>query len=537
MTQGKWGKRGGRQDGERGERRSFVRGSPPICCRKHHRTARARHGRSRRRRTGRGTTPGGGAGRRLLHRAPAGRSSAPPRPARGPRPARSRRRTRTVTVDAARGSAIAESRHDAAGERRHGARPRRAANQAARTNGSGSRRTPKGSYADGTWSKIASMPSRLRPAVLRLGDPARRPHDRRGRRVPRRRTPCGRTRAPSTTRVTNTWRSVAPPAGWTNIGDAQSDVLANGTFMLAQACQNCLSSSPILSTDDALFNATGLTWTAIPGAGQERPQRRGGLDARAQRPAADDRHLADADDRAVHADQPQLELRREHRDLAGQQPGGRDRPAGRDAGRQHVRGRRRDEQPEAPERLHDAQRPPRRRSTTTRPRKWLKGPPIPTIEGLQYDSADGPGSVLPDGNVLFDVSPCVYNAPLAFYLYERQHAQDSSPVPDIPNAANDSTYYTRLLALPNGQVLFDDGSNQMEVYTAGGTPNPAWAPSITVDQHDGPDAGQDRQPVRHAARGARPGRRLRRRRPGRHQLPARAHHKYRNGRGHLRADE
>ena len=28
-------------------------------------------------------------------------------------------------------------------------------------------------------------------------------------------------------------------------------------------------------------------------------------------------------------------------------------------------------------------------------------------------------------------------------------------------------------------MLFDDGSNQMEVYTAGGTPNPAWAPSIS----------------------------------------------------------
>ena len=47
-----------------------------------------------------------------------------------------------------------------------------------------------------------------------------------------------------------------------------------------------------------------------------------------------------------------------------------------------------------------------------------------------------------------------------------------------PNAANDSTYYTRLLDLPNGQILFNDGSNQLEVYTAGGTPNPSWAPSI-----------------------------------------------------------
>ena len=104
-------------------------------------------------------------------------------------------------------------------------------------------------------------------------------------------------------------------------------------------------------------------------------------------------------------------------------------------------------------------------------------PPIPTIGGLQYDSADGPGSVLPDGNVLFDVSPCVYNAPIAFFQYNAS-SNTLSAVPDVPNAANDSTYYTRLLALPNGQVLFNDGSHQMLVYTAGGSPNPAWAPSI-----------------------------------------------------------
>jgi streptogramin lyase len=35
-----------------------------------------------------------------------------------------------------------------------------------------------------------------------------------------------------------------------------------------------------------------------------------------------------------------------------------------------------------------------------------------------------------------------------------------------------------MLALPNGQILYNDGSDEMEVYTAGGSPNPSWAPSI-----------------------------------------------------------
>jgi hypothetical protein len=111
-------------------------------------------------------------------------------------------------------------------------------------------------------------------------------------------------------------------------------------------------------------------------------------------------------------------------------------------------------------------------------RQWEKGPLIPTIGGLQYDSADGPGSILPDGNVLFEVSPCVFNAPVEFLVYNAG-SNTLSPVPDIRNAANDSTYYTRLLALPNGQVLFDDQSRHMEVYTAGGKPSRAWAPSVT----------------------------------------------------------
>jgi hypothetical protein len=104
--------------------------------------------------------------------------------------------------------------------------------------------------------------------------------------------------------------------------------------------------------------------------------------------------------------------------------------------------------------------------------KWLKGPVIPTVGGLQYDSADGPASILPDGNVVFDASPCVYNAPIAFYLYNAS-AKTISEIPNVPTAAEDSSYNTRLLALPNGQVLFCDGTRRMQVYTAGGTPNPA----------------------------------------------------------------
>ncbi|MGH3169635.1 MAG: hypothetical protein ACRDN0_27625, partial [Trebonia sp.] len=111
-------------------------------------------------------------------------------------------------------------------------------------------------------------------------------------------------------------------------------------------------------------------------------------------------------------------------------------------------------------------------------RTWTAGPEIPAIGGQQFDSTDGPGSILPDGNVLFDVSACVYNTPTHFFLYNASsHAL--TQVPDVPNAPNDSSYYTKMLMLPNGQVLFNDGSSQMLVYTAGGTPAKSWAPSIS----------------------------------------------------------
>ena len=109
---------------------------------------------------------------------------------------------------------------------------------------------------------------------------------------------------------------------------------------------------------------------------------------------------------------------------------------------------------------------------------WTAGPMIPAIGGQEFDSTDGPGATLPDGNVLFDVSACVYNTPTHFFLY---HANTNrlTQIPDAPNAPNVTSFQTRMLDLPNGQVLYNDGSSQMEVYTAGGTPKASWRPSIS----------------------------------------------------------
>ncbi len=333
----------------------------------------------------------------------------------------------------------------------------------------------QGSYADGTWSKLASMPRGYEPlyfasAILPDGQMIVEGGEYNGEEGVW--TDKGAIYNP----VKNSWRPVSPPPGWENIGDAQSDVLANGTFMLSQACQNCLSESFSLTTDDAFFNETGLSWTVISGQGKNDPNDEEGwtlepsgqlltvdtwltpttelfTPARTSWSSAGNTVTSPVNSPEVEMG-PQVEM-----------PGGNTFVVGGGTSSEI-----------APEPC-TTKTPAATALYDYAAGKWKKGPSIPTTEGMQYDSADGPGSVLPDGNVLFDVSPCVYSSPLAFYLYNAA-SNSLSPVPDIPNAENDSTYYTRMLALPNGQVLFNDGSEEMEVYTAGGTPDPSWAPAI-----------------------------------------------------------
>jgi hypothetical protein len=336
----------------------------------------------------------------------------------------------------------------------------------------------QGSYIDGTWSQIASMPAGYTPlyfASAILPD---------GRMIVEGGEYIGENAVWSNegaiyNPVTNTWRSVAPPRGWTNMGDAASEVLDNGTFMLQQPCNTCLT-DPDLTVDDALLNARNLTWRVIPATGKTDPNDEEGwtlepngkvltLDlwgvgnTELYNPRTETWSFAGAT--AVGGNPvnplpvveigPQVEM-----------PGGNTFVVGAGTSTQ---------EPPTP---CTTDMPTQTALYNYQAGTWTVGPEIPAIDGQEMDSTDGPGSILPDGNVLFDVSACVYNTPTHFFLYNAS-SNTLTQVPDVPNAPNDSTYYTRMLALPNGQVLFNDGSSQMEVYTAGGTPNPSWEPSIT----------------------------------------------------------
>src|SRR6202163_1789170 len=118
-----------------------------------------------------------------------------------------------------------------------------------------------GSYVNGTWKRIASLPAGYAPLYFGsavLGD---------GRVViegGEYNATSGQGCQPVWTNLgdmydpkANKWTSIAPPAKWSTIGDAQAVVLPNGTYMQANCC----------TTESALLDTSNFTWK-ITGKGK-----------------------------------------------------------------------------------------------------------------------------------------------------------------------------------------------------------------------------------------------------------------------------
>ena len=307
-----------------------------------------------------------------------------------------------------------------------------------------------GNYVDATWSQIASMPANYSPlyfasAILPDGRMIVEGGEYNGENAVW--TNQGAIYDP----VANAWHSVAPPHGWTNIGGAASDVLPDGTFMLQQACNTCLT-DPDLTVDDALLNAKSLTWTVIPATGKHDPNDEEGwtLEPSGQLLTVDTWGVGNTELFNPHSDTwsfsgatapngnplnpwpivelgPQVEMTGGNTFVVG---GGTSTdedpsPCTTDAGTQTA--------------LYQYK-------TGT----WSAGPEIPTIDSEEYASTDGPGATLPDGNVLFDASACTYNIPTHFFVYNAS-SNTLTKIPDGPNAENDTSYQTGCWCCPTGR--------------------------------------------------------------------------------------
>ncbi|MGH7295376.1 MAG: hypothetical protein ACRELB_10605 [Polyangiaceae bacterium] len=313
-----------------------------------------------------------------------------------------------------------------------------------------------GNYVDGTWTQLASAPDGYQPlyfasAVLPDGRVIIEGGEYQAL------NPTWQTTGAIYDPRTDTWTTVAPPTGWYTIGDAQSIVLPDGRFYLADCC----------STNAATLDPRSLTWTAF-GSGKADINDEEGwtLLPSGDLLTVDANNVADLQHTELFkprsgtwssaGDTPDLLA-----DLAADYSGSHElgptllRPDGT-AFAVGATG-------------HSA-------IYHTQSGRWTAGPDFPNVAGEgQLDTADGPAALLPNGHALVASSWGVFNWPLHMFDFDGRNLTE---IATPPGGVWDSSYNTTLLVLPSGQILFTDFSNDVEIYTPPGKADREWAPSI-----------------------------------------------------------
>ena len=320
-----------------------------------------------------------------------------------------------------------------------------------------------GSYVNGTWTQMASLPPGYSPlyhssAVL----PDGRLIVEGGEYICTITTcnPVWTNLGAIYDPVANIWTPVDPPAGWSTIGDAQSVVLSNGTYMQANCC----------TTQSALLDPSTLTWTPT-GTGKFDPNDEEGWVL-----------LPNGKVVAVDAYVPirpfpyipngmNFELYDPESgtwNVAGTTPVqlwdswltcGEKSPSF-ELGPGVLR-------PDGTVFWTGANSCPGASGATaiynSYTNQWKAGPYFPNGN----DIADGPAALEPNGKVLMMASPGFGNTPVTFFEWDGRHLRT---VPGTPNSPGDSSFFGNMLVLPTGQILLTDFSDDIEVYTPSGGP-------------------------------------------------------------------
>ena len=313
-----------------------------------------------------------------------------------------------------------------------------------------------GSYVNGTWTQVASLVSTYGPlffasAVLPDGRVIIEGGEQNFAQYVW--TNMGAIYNP----ITNVWTPMNPPSGWNSIGDAQSVVLSNGTFMVANCC----------TTQQALLNAATLTWTPTGSGKFDENDEEGWNLLPGGKVLTVDAYVNMNDPTGTNSEiyNPStgswtsagstiVQLWDSHGSYevgpAVLRPDGTVFATGANgAGAGHTS------------------------IYNTSTGGWTPGPNFPGT----LDVADGPAALLPDGHVLVSASPGIYQNGTVFFEWD---GTNLNSVPATPNSPNNSSWYGRMLVLPTGQVLYTDGSRDVEIYTASGTANPSWEPSAVL---------------------------------------------------------
>jgi hypothetical protein len=341
-----------------------------------------------------------------------------------------------------------------------------------------------GSYINGTWTKIASMqegygPKFFSSAVLpdgrviamggeyNLGGPASW-------------IKLGSIYDPVAGPI-GTWTAVSPPAGWNTIGDAQSTVLANGTFMIASCCD----SSPFRA---ALLNPNNLTWSST---GSNKADR---YDEESWTLLPDGTVLTiDAYTTPIGGTTCGFNTERYNPSTGSWSGAGSVPTQLSDCNNANTEGGANPSFEIGPQVLMYNGKVIAFGGTTANvahaalfdsaTNMWSAGPDLPRTCGPNHNSpctlADAPATLLPNGKVLFVASAGKFHTPANFFEYDPE-TNTYGVAPGTSDANNITSFYVNFLTLPTGQILsVETYTSTIQIYTPTGAPQNAWQPEIT----------------------------------------------------------
>jgi Abnormal spindle-like microcephaly-assoc'd, ASPM-SPD-2-Hydin len=237
---------------------------------------------------------------------------------------------------------------------------------------------------------------------------------------------------------TITWTSNSPPAGWNNLGDAESVILADGTYMQSNCC----------TPQNALFNGPN-SWTATGSVNQSSNDESGftlltndlvlTVDAKSSSCGTSQGSELYDQGTGVWSCGPILpvQLYNPNDEELGAavlmynnqvlQMGGNVIATA----------------------IYDV-------ASNT----WTAGPT--PLSGM--DQADGPAALEPNGKVLAMFSPGLFQGGCQFQEYD-PITNIFSNTANPQNCPSDSSYVGHLMILPTGQIMFTDFSGRVEIYT------------------------------------------------------------------------
>jgi hypothetical protein len=368
-----------------------------------------------------------------------------------------------------------------------------------------------GSYACGTWTKLASIQTTIPSYGPRFYAAAVLPDGRLAieggeyNQGAQNWTNKGAIYNPKT----NLWLPVRPPPGWNNIGDAQGVVLPTGQWMIANS----------QSKQQALFNANNLTWTAT-GVNFQPPAKTGttGTNDEAGWTLLPDGSVFTVDNDVINltSTTPGVAAsggQTAERWIAGNLPGlpvtvGTWYSASKSAQQLFdLTGAEMGPQVLLPNGTVLAvgatglvsiyTPPPVTGPPSTLTGSWANTISLPSLCGAsgtaQCAANDAPGVLLPSGNILVvagavatGVGSNEFKPGVQFLEFNGSAWNQAGLNPVAPTAltnqllTDSSGGFTKTLLLPNGQVMYTNETNKVWMYAPQGAPSPAWQPTITT---------------------------------------------------------